>query len=139
MGAAMALVLVTGGTGFVGRALLPALVAAGYSVRATTRDLSRTRELPGVSWAGCDVSDADDVARVLEGVDAAYFLVHSMGGGRRDYADVERAAALQFQEAAARAGVQRILYLGGVSPADRASRHLQSRLQVGEILRFARR
>jgi uncharacterized protein YbjT (DUF2867 family) len=132
---AVALVLVTGGTGFVGRALLPALVAAGHSARATTRDVSRAKPAPGLSWVRCDVTNRDDVARALEGTDAAYFLVHSMGGGRRDYAEIERAVAVQFQEAAGRAGVKRILYLGGVSPADRPSKHLQSRLQVGEILR----
>jgi uncharacterized protein YbjT (DUF2867 family) len=131
----MALVLVTGGTGFVGRALLPALVAAGHAVRATARDVSRAPEIPGVSWVRCDVTDESDVARALEGTDAAYFLVHSMGGGRRDYAEVERAVALAFEGAAAAAGVKRIVYLGGVSPGDRPSKHLQSRLHVGEILR----
>ncbi len=131
----MALVLVTGGTGFVGRALLPALVAAGHAVRATTRDVSRAQPAVGVSWVCCDMTDGDDVARALEGTDAAYFLVHSMGGGRRDYADIEHAVALQFRDAAGRAGVSRILYLGGVSPEGRPSKHLQSRLRVGEILR----
>jgi uncharacterized protein YbjT (DUF2867 family) len=127
--------LVAGGTGFVGRALLPALVAAGHRVRATTRDLSRVAKAPGIEWVRCDLTDRADVEQALDGVDAAYFLVHSMGGGRRDFAEVERQVAHQFQETAARGRVKRILYLGGVAPEDRPSQHLKSRLEVGEILR----
>jgi uncharacterized protein YbjT (DUF2867 family) len=128
-------VLVTGGTGFVGRALLPALVAAGHRVRATTRDVSRGAAVAGVEWVRCDVAEHADIEQALAGVDAAYFLVHSMGDGQSDYAEVERRVAHQFEEAAARAGVKRILYLGGVAPADKPSKHLKSRLDVGEILR----
>jgi uncharacterized protein YbjT (DUF2867 family) len=128
-------ILVTGATGFVGRALLAALVAAGYGVRATTRNVARSPAVTNVEWIRCDVTDPGDVERALAGVDAAYFLVHSMSSGRRDYADVERVVAQRFAEAAARAGLKRILYLGGVAPEGRPSKHLQSRLQVGEILR----
>ncbi len=131
----MAKVLVTGGTGFVGQALLGALVAAGHEVRATTRDLSRVTRAPRVEWVRCDISDRTDVARALEGIDAAYFLVHGMGGGRHDYATKERRSAALFAEAAERAAVKRIIYLGGVAPAGRPSEHLKSRLEVGEILR----
>lgn len=131
----MGRILVTGGTGFVGKALLPALVAAGHEVRATTRDVSRAVQMPHVAWVRCDVDDPSDVARALAGMDAAYFLVHGMGTGQRDYAAMERSAARHFAEAAGRAGVKRIVYLGGVAPSAEASRHLQSRLDVGEILR----
>lgn len=127
--------LVTGGTGFVGRALLRALVAAGHEVRATTRDLSRGTRAPQVAWVRCDIDDRRDVERALEGIDAAYFLVHGMGGGQHDYAERERRAAAHFSEAAARAGVGRIIYLGGVAPVAAPSEHLKSRLDVGEILR----
>jgi uncharacterized protein YbjT (DUF2867 family) len=128
-------VLVTGGTGFVGRALLDALVSAGHDVRATTRNLTRVTTMPRVSWVRCDIDDKADVERALDGVDAAYFLVHSMGGGQHDYAAQERRAAAQFAAAAARAGVKRIIYLGGVAPVAKPSEHLKSRLEVGEILR----
>jgi len=124
-----------GATGFVGTALLPALVEGGYEVRATTRDLARARRLPGVEWVQCDVSRPSDVERALSGIDAVFFLVHAMGSAARDYAETERRAALELREAAARAGVERLVYLGGVAPADAPSEHLKSRLLVGELLR----
>ncbi len=128
-------VLVTGATGFVGRALLPELVRAGHQVRATTRVVARAAPTKGVDWIRCDIDVRSDVERALEGVDAAYFLVHGMGGGRHDYAARERRAARQFADIAASARVKRIIYLGGVAPKGRPSEHLKSRLAVGEILR----
>ena len=127
--------LVTGATGFVGRALIPALLAQGYEIRATTRDLARTRPIRGVEWVACDVSKRADLERALQGIDAVFFLVHAMGGGARNYAATERRVAAELAEVAARAGVKRIVYLGGVAPASTPSEHLQSRLDVGEALR----
>ncbi|MGQ0506678.1 MAG: NAD(P)H-binding protein [Myxococcaceae bacterium] len=131
----MSLILVTGATGFVGRALLPVLTAAGHSVRATTRDVSRVPKLSNVEWRECDLQNRDQVAQALKGVEAAYFLVHAMGSGRQDYADTEQRAAYQFQQLAAAAGVRRIVYLGGVAPSGKSSEHLKSRLHVGDELR----
>jgi uncharacterized protein YbjT (DUF2867 family) len=131
----MARVLVTGATGFVGRALVPALTAAGHQIRATTRGAANQRQAAGVEWVVADIGNRDDCGRALAGIDFAYFLVHAMGGGQRDYAAAERLAARQFAEAAAAGGVKRIVYLGGVSPAGTPSAHLESRLAVGEVLR----
>ena len=128
-------VLVAGATGFVGRAVVPALVSAGCEVRATTRNIVRAKRMDHVEWAPCDVSQRLDVERALEGVEAVFFLVHAMGGGARDYAETERRVALQLRHAAARAGVKRIVYLGGVAPEGEPSEHLKSRLAVGEVLR----
>ena len=128
-------VLVTGATGFVGKALVPALVEAGYQVRATTRQLKRRDETPHVEWIQCDVGRREEVERALEGIDAVFFLVHAMGGGAHDYAESERRIAEQLRDAAAGAGVRRIVYLGGVAPAEEPSEHLKSRLAVGDVLR----
>lgn len=128
-------VLVTGATGFVGRALLPALLAEGHAVRATSRRPGRAPQLSNVEWVQCDVSRREDVERALEGIDAVFFLVHSMGTGARDYARADQRIAEGVRDAAARAGVRRIVYLGGVAPASAPSEHLRSRLAVGEVLR----
>jgi uncharacterized protein YbjT (DUF2867 family) len=130
-------VLVTGATGFVGRALVPALAAAGHRLRATTR-----RRKPGLAggpeWVEADLGRPRDLPRALDGVSAAYFLVHGMATGRDDYAEEERRAAASFARAAAVAGVERIVYLGGVAPRGVPSKHLASRLAVGEVLRAGR-
>ncbi|MEO6603484.1 MAG: NAD(P)H-binding protein [Polyangiaceae bacterium] len=128
-------VLVAGGSGFVGNALLPELVAAGYTVRATTRDTAKVAPIPGVEWIHCDVAERADLDRALAGIDAAFFLVHGMGSGNGDYAEAEQHTALAFREAAASSGVQRIVFLGGVEPEREPSEHLKSRLRVGQILR----
>src|ERR1700689_5215399 len=69
-------VLVMGATGFVGRALVPALVEAGYEVRAATRNPARVASFPHIEWIQCDVNQRRDVERALQGVDALFFLVH---------------------------------------------------------------
>jgi uncharacterized protein YbjT (DUF2867 family) len=128
-------VLVTGATGFVGSALVPALVTAGYEVRATTRSLERASPMPKVEWVECDLADRLAIDRAMDGVDAAFFLVHGMGGRSHDFAATERLWALNMRAAATRAGLERIIYLGGVAPATDPSEHLKSRLDVGELLR----
>lgn len=135
------IVLVTGASGAVGTDLVPRLVAAGHRVRAFARDPARVTG-PEVS----EVVRGDAVAgtgldAALDGVDVAYFLIHSMetaaaadaaGAG---FAERDRRAAAQFAEAAREAGVRRVVYLGGLVPADAAaSPHLASRLEVEETL-----
>lgn len=128
--------LVTGATGFIGRALVPALQAAGHAVVAASRR-PRPAAAPwrGVEWRMCDLLRPETLPDALAGVGVAYYLVHSMGGGQEDFRAMERRAARAFVKAAAEAGVQRIVYLGGPAPRGRPSEHLASRLEVGEILR----
>jgi uncharacterized protein YbjT (DUF2867 family) len=129
-------VLVTGATGFIGRALVPALRARGHPVIAASRrpDASAAAA-PGVAWRRCDVLRPESLAAALAGARVAYYLVHSMGGGDQAFRDLERRGAEAFVAAAAAAGVQRIIYLGGPAPPGQPSEHLASRLAVGEILR----
>jgi len=129
-------VLLTGATGFVGGAVRPALAANGWRVRCLTRDARRARlQAPELDWVQGDVSDEASCAMALEGCRAAVYLVHGIGEGP-DYHRHEVRAASTFSRAAAAAGVERIVYLGGVAPvAGAGSDHLRSRLDVGEALR----
>jgi len=126
-------VLLTGATGFVGSHLLVLLEAAGFEVRCASRSPEKHAG-DGRSWVACDVESGDGLDAALDSCDAAYYLVHSMAGGS-GYAERERESALKFREAAAAANVRRIVYLGGVSPGGSQSRHLESRLLTGRLLR----
>ncbi|HEX9102801.1 MAG TPA: NAD(P)H-binding protein [Polyangia bacterium] len=128
-------ILLTGATGFVGRAVQPALVAAGWRTRCLTRDATRARRRqPLLDWVEGDVADEASCAAALAGCTAALYLVHGMSEGR-DFHRREVEAARTFARQASAAGLRRIVYLGGVAPAGRGSEHLRSRLEVGETLR----
>jgi len=127
--------LLTGATGFVGGAARPALAREGWRVRCLTRDAARAKKRePTLDWVQGDVADPASCARALDGCQAALYLVHGIGEGP-DYHRHEVMAASTFSKAAAAAGVERIVYLGGVAPTGMSSDHLRSRLDVGEALR----
>lgn len=154
--------LVTGASGFVGSTLIPRLAAEGHELVATSRDPERI-VVPGARAMRADVLTGEGLEQALAGVEVAYYLVHSMerlpprtgeatrggggGGGGRDpdaetatlsFSERERIGATRFAEAAAEAGVERIVYLGGPLPKGHpASRHLSSRAEVERILREA--
>ena len=127
--------VVFGATGYIGGRLVPGLLDAGHQVRAVARTPGKLDEAPWrerVEVVQGDVTDPDTVARALDGQDVVYYLVHSLH--QRDFVDLDRAAARTVADAAARAGVSRIVYLGGLAPDGELSPHLASRKEVGEIL-----
>ncbi len=124
-------VLVAGASGFVGRRLCPALAAAGQHVRAMTRHPD-SYSGDGVAVYG-DVHEPRTLAAALDGCRAAYYLVHSLDS--KDFERLDAEAAKAFGEAAADAGVEQIIYLGGLgSETDTLSSHLRSRREVEGLL-----
>ncbi|QDV37692.1 NAD(P)H-binding protein [Tautonia plasticadhaerens] len=134
------MILLTGGSGYVGGRLIPPLERRGVRLRCLARNPERLRPrvreetevVPG------DVLDRSSLDRALRGVHTAYYLVHLMSGaGSRDFERADRQAAGNFADAAREAGVRRLIYLGGLGDdADPGlSPHLRSRHEVGDILR----
>ena len=127
--------LVTGASGYVGGMLVPRLLEDGWRVRVLTR---RRTSVADEDWADRvevvegDAGDDAVLARALGGVDVAYYLIHSMGGGK-DFAEHDRALAESFNLAAEQARVGRIVYLGGLHPDGELSPHLSSRVEVGRV------
>ncbi len=132
------LILLTGGTGYVGGRLIPPLEQQGERLRCLARDPDklRTRTHATTEIVTGDVLDAASLERALKGVHTAYYLVHLMSGSK-DFEQEDRQAASSFARAARANGVRRIIYLGGLGDdADPGlSPHLRSRHEVGEILR----
>ncbi len=131
-------ILVAGATGYIGGRLVPELLGRGYKVRVMVRAASPEHDerWPDTEVVEADALDADAVLHALEGVDAAYYLIHSMliGLHRFENADIE--AARNFRMAAEQQGVGRIIYLGGLGDTKTTlSPHLASRAQVAEEFR----
>jgi uncharacterized protein YbjT (DUF2867 family) len=130
-------ILLTGASGYVGAHVLDELLRRGRRVRALVR-----APAPGKLPAGVDVRKGDAVAgtglaEALDGCRTAYYLIHSMGRGSGragEFARRDRTAAVNFGEAARAAGVERVVYLGGLGD-DASSEHLRSRHEVAELLR----
>jgi uncharacterized protein YbjT (DUF2867 family)/uncharacterized protein YndB with AHSA1/START domain len=132
-------ILVTGVTGYIGGRLVPRLLEAGYNVRVLIR--GSASRLDGRPWkeqveiAIGDVLVKESLPAAMEDIDAAYYLIHSMGGSN-GFSERDIQAASNFAAAASDAGVNNIIYLGGLGdPDSNLSEHLQSRQQTGETLR----
>ncbi|GII80352.1 NAD(P)-dependent oxidoreductase [Sphaerisporangium rufum] len=132
----MARCLVTGATGYIGGRLVPELLKAGHQVRCMARSPGRLRDQ---TWAGevevaeADATRAEETGEALRDVEVAYYLIHTMGSGH-DFTERDRVAAATFAAAAERAGVRRVVYLGGLAPKERPSPHMRSRAEVERIL-----
>jgi uncharacterized protein YbjT (DUF2867 family) len=127
--------LVTGATGYVGGRLVRRLAASSRRLRALAREPGRVERLPGVEAVRGDLLSGRGLARALDGCQTAYYLVHSMeAGSNGDFSGRDRRAAENFARAAAAAGLERIVYLGGMEPARKLSPHLRSRLEVERLL-----
>lgn len=135
-------ILVIGATGYVGGRLVPRLMEAGYRIRALARSVPKLRCRP---WGGHpfleivegDVLDLASVKRAARGCRAAFYLVHSMTSAHDEFVEADRKSARNIVEAAAEAGLQRIIYLGGLGEENdpTLSEHLRSRHEVGRILK----
>jgi uncharacterized protein YbjT (DUF2867 family) len=132
------LILVTGVTGYIGGRLVPRLLEAGYRVRVLARDARRLQDRPWLEQV--DVSEGDvlkpeTLINAMQGVSAAYYLIHSMMD-TSDFHERDLTAAQSFGQVAKKSGVKRILYLGGLGVPDSGlSLHLISRQQTGDVLR----
>ena len=129
-------VLVTGATGYIGGRLIPRLLKDGHAVRVLVRDARRVRSKP---WFGQvtvvqgDLLDETSLAGLCEGIDAAYYLVHSMSAAGSEFEARDRIAVSNFiAEAGA---LKKVIYLGGLMPLGESSNHLRSRAEVGHALR----
>ncbi|PLX84327.1 MAG: DUF2867 domain-containing protein [Desulfuromonas sp.] len=134
------LVLVAGATGYIGARLIPRLLEQGYRVRALARAPAKLRQRP---WAGhpnleiavADLFDRDGLLAACQGCWAAYYLVHSMDSSSSDFARSDRIAARNMVVCAEQAGLDRLIYLGGLGEdSPWLSEHLRSRAEVAEIL-----
>ena len=134
-------ILVTGATGYVGGRLIPALLDAGYRVRAMGRSLDKLgcrpwAPHPRIEIVRGDVLDRDSLRQAATGCETAYYLVHSMIAQKSKFVEADRQAARNMVAAAAAAGLKRMIYLGGLAEAKDTSlsKHLQSRIEVANIL-----
>ena len=129
-------ILVVGASGYIGGRLVPLLQARGHDLVLMSRDARPVAaRFPEAQAVAADLLDPASLPGVLDGVEVAYYLAHSMGAGERGFAERDRQAARNFAQAALRAGVSRIVYLGGLGDdgAD-LSHHLASRHETGAEL-----
>jgi uncharacterized protein YbjT (DUF2867 family) len=132
------LILVTGATGYIASRLIPRLLASGYRVRAMARDpqkLSARKWARDVELIPGDVTRAETLPAAVQDIHTAYYLIHNMSSGH-GYTEIEIEAAQNFASAAEAAGVQHIIYLGGLAdPEGDIAPHMRSRIETGEVLR----
>ena len=129
-------ILIVGASGYIGGRLVPLLAAQGHELILMSRDARPlAARFPSATVVVADLLDPSTLPMALERIDVAYYLAHSMGAGERQFADRDRQAARNFAQAAKRAGVSRIVYLGGLGDdSANLSHHLASRHETGAQL-----
>lgn len=125
-------VLLTGANGYIGRRLKQTLLHEDITLRLLVRNPKSLDPDVGVEVAQGDTFDPESLDRALEGVDVAYYLIHSLQ--HKNYKELDRQSAQNFLDAAIRQGVKRIIYLGGLGVKEHASEHLLSRIETGKVL-----
>ena len=130
-------ILIAGATGYVGGRLVPELISRGYDLKVMVRNIIvKPEKWHNVEIVVADAQNYDQLEKALEGIHVAYYLIHSLGLGPMDFAHADRMAAMNFQRAASKRGVKRIIYLGGAGDEENCqSSHLRNRLAVAELLR----
>lgn len=129
-------ILITGATGYVGGRLLNRFETQGRPVRCLARrpEYLKNKTAPSTQLVQGDLLDEASIESAMQGIETAYYLVHSMGT-KGVFEDEEKRSAANFASAAKKAGIQKIIYLGGICHGEELSAHLKSRRQVGELLR----
>jgi len=133
-------ILLTGATGYIGKRLLPVLLEQGHSVICSVRDINRFPKdgiynHPGISIFEADFLNKTDYDPVLDNLDAAYYLIHSMSSGITDFEKLEGISAENFNSLLNKTSAKQVIYLSGIINQDKLSRHLASRKNVEEILK----
>ena len=131
----MGKVLVTGASGYIGGRLIPELLARSYRVRIMVRgeSLDYRETWPSVEFIIADALKISQLKKALKGIDTAYYLIHSLLLGKREFEAADIHAAINFRRAAEESGVKRIIYLGGLGDArTKLSSHLRNRARVAE-------
>lgn len=131
-------ILLTGATGYIGKRLLPILLDDGHSIICCVRDSTRFQWPPEgkerVEVLEIDFLDENSRDALPQGLDVAFYLIHSMSGDSHSFDEKEARTALHFRDAASRSGVTQVIYLSGIVNEDQLSKHLASRKQVEAIL-----
>ncbi|HZQ23856.1 MAG TPA: NAD(P)H-binding protein [Terriglobales bacterium] len=131
-------VLVTGGSGYIGRQLAEKLSGAGHDVTCMVRNVASAPQFhrPQIKFVEADALQAETLPRALDGIEVAYYLIHSMSGRVEGFESRDRQAAHNFAVAAKQCGVRRVIYLGGLAATGATvSAHLKSRHETGVVLR----
>jgi uncharacterized protein YbjT (DUF2867 family) len=131
-------ILLTGVTGYIAQQLLPVLLEKGHEVVCCARDMSRisaTRtSAPNLSFIEADFLKEESLQAIPADIEVAYYLIHSMSSQSGDFAEMEKACALNFRKRIAETSVKQVIYLSGISNVDVLSKHLRSRKNVETIL-----